>query len=125
MTTEVKDYTYHDELGPIIEVPIKLRIPKVLYEVWQDITTKYVGWDVVERKDGFEADLNWALLRLYIGYLTANKLVFPEHLTSGTLDRILKQHGIDTEFLDKADGDAGYVEALLLNKMPKDLSQSL
>jgi len=56
---------------------------------------------------------------MYIGYLQGNNEVFPEHLTSGTLDRVLKKHGIDTEFLDKADDDAGYIEAILLKEKPE------
>jgi hypothetical protein len=115
-TSESK-VAYNDELGPMIEVPIKLRMPKNLYEVWKDITTNYVGWGEPWRKEGFEADVNWEVLRLYCGYLRDNSIALTdEAITEKTLTKILIKHKIDIKFLDKANCDANLIEAMLLQK---------
>ena len=79
MTTAGPDYTYHDELGPIVKVPVNLCIPKNLYDIWNEIATRHPGWAPDGKNNrGFEYEVNWEILRLYMGYLSSNEIVLYE-----------------------------------------------
>lgn len=113
-TSESK-VAYNNELGPMIEVPIKLRIPKNLYEFWEDVASNYSGWyDDIKALKGFASDCNFTILRMYIQYITDSDIVMKEAIGERTVERLKKKHQIDEEFLAKVESNLDYVSAMIL-----------
>jgi hypothetical protein len=105
---------YNNELGPMIEVPIKLRIPKNLYEFWEDIASNYPGWYQYEQLKGFANDCNITILRMYMQYITESTIVLEEGIGRLTVEKLKKKHNIDSEFLLKVESNLDYVDAMIL-----------
>lgn len=115
MTTVEQDFSYRGELGPVIEVPVKLRIPKNLYDIWNEITSKHPGWAPDrENNRGFEYEVNWEILKLYMNYLgDGNEIVMYEAIGKSVTQHLLAKYNIDTAFLQKVDSDHDYIMGIL------------